>query len=494
MAPDEWVSRPGVLGSRWGVMGKASGIIATALALVVAGCSSGRENGDLELGRAGREVPRSFVGFSIEYRTLGGFMGLPDKPANPLLGEVWSATGDPLTVRVGGNSADRSWPAGWPRPPKTVRYPVTSGWWRRLGASVRASGTRLAPTVNLAARRPDAAAELLRRAQGALPAGALADVQIGNEPDLYNQARWRLQDGTPTGLRAPGYTFEAFLREQRDVLGALRATGIEFSLTGPGFGSWAWRRRAPAYLAAGFGISEYASHDYPLSNCRQKGAGLRPADLLAASAHSVRSLHDEMTAARAARLPLVVQEGNSVACRGKAGVSDHPYAALWAADELFTLVQAGVSGYRFHASDSRYDPYAFRWTGRRWQVHLAPEYLGILLFRHAAAPGARLLGVDGVPDGAAAWATRDPHGTVRVLMINRSTSEPARMSVPGAHARLLRVTTADGLRAGGRAWPRWQDSARVDLRSLEQPLAGRDGRLTVTLPAASAAVLTVDMV
>ena len=79
-------------------------------------------------------------------------------------------------------------------------------------------------------------------------------------------------------------------------------------------------------------------------------------------------------------------------------------------------------------------------------------------------------------------------------MINRSTSQPARISVPGAHARLLQVTTADGLRVGGRAWPRWQDTARVDLHSLEQPLAGHDRRLTVTLPAASAAVLTVDMV
>ena len=357
-----------------------------ALALLVAGCSSDRPDGELELGRLGREVPRQFVGFSVEYRTLGGFMGLPDKPANPLLGEVWSATGDPLTVRAGGNSADRSWPAGWPHPPKTVRYPVTSGWWRRLGTAVGASGARLAPTVNLAARRPDAAAELLLRAKAALPAGALADVQIGNEPDLYNQARWRLQDGTPTGLRPPGYTFETFLREQRDVLAALRATGIDFSLTGPGFGSWAWRQRAPAYLAADPDVSEYASHDYPLSNCKQKGAKLRPADLLGAPARSVQSLRTELRAARAAHLPLVVQEGNSVACRGKAGVSDHPYSALWAADELFTLVQAGVSGYFFHASDSRYDPYAFRWAGRAWQIHLAPEYLGILLFQHATAP------------------------------------------------------------------------------------------------------------
>ena len=201
-----------------------------------------------------------------------------------------------------------------------------------------------------------------------------------------------------------------------------------------------------------------------------------------------------MSAARAAHLPLVIQEGNSVACRGKAGVSDHPYSALWAADELFTLLQAGVSGYFFHTSDSRYDPFAFRWTGSGWQVHLAPEYLGILLFQHATAPGARLLALDGAPDAISAWATRDPKGTVRVLMINRSTSRPARMTVPGAHARVLRVTTADGLRVGGRVWPRWQDTARVDLNSLEQPLAGRDGRLTVTLPAASAAVLTVDMV
>src|SRR3954464_8570606 len=102
--------------------------LALALLAGVAGCSSSEPPGpidaNLELGRAGRIVPERFVGFSVEYRTLGGFMGLGGKPANPLLAQVWLATGDGITVRVGGNSADRSWPEGWPRPPSTVRYAV----------------------------------------------------------------------------------------------------------------------------------------------------------------------------------------------------------------------------------------------------------------------------------------------------------------------------------------------------------------------------------
>jgi hypothetical protein len=133
--------------------------------------------------------------------------------------------------------------------------------------------------------------------------------------------------------------------------------------------------------------------------------------------------------------------------------------------------------------------YAFRWTGRAWQVHLAPEYVGILLFGRASAPGARLVSVSGAPEGLAAWATRDRAGTTRVLLLNRSASRPLRVTVPGASARALTVTTADGLRVGGRPWPRWQATAAVDLSRFERTVGGRDGRLTVTLPRASATVL-----
>jgi hypothetical protein len=466
---------------------------AAALALVI-GCSTDRpDESGLELGRPGRVVPPQFVGYSIEYRTLGGFLGLSRQPANPLLAEAWATTGDAITVRVGGNSADRSWPAGWPRRPPTVRYEITAAWWRRLAAALRAAGARAEPTLNLAARRPDAGAELLRRAVAALPPGVLGDVQIGNEPDLYDKTRWQVAGGAPTGLRPAGYRFEDFVAEQRDVLAALQRTGLPFSLTGPGFASPAWRQRASGYLAAGLPIRRYASHVYPLSNCRDNGAGVRADDLLLASttARAVRALQPELTAAGAARVPLVVQEGNSMACRGKAGVSDHPYSALWAADQLFALLQAGVGGYFFHVSDSSYDPYAFRWTGSEWQVRLAPVYAGLLLFQHAAVPGARLLPVTGAPDGVAAWATRDPRGTLRVLALNRATDRPARVTVPGSRARALTLTTEGGLRLGGTPWPRWRDTARIDLSRFEQRLEGSEDRLSVSLPAASAVVLTV---
>ena len=90
-----------------------------------------------------------------------------------------------------------------------------------------------------------------------------------------------------------------------------------------------------------------------------------------------------------------------------------------------------------------------------------------------------------------AWATRDGAGTVRVLVINRSTARSERVTVPGERARALTVTTANGLRVGAHPWPRWQDDAHIDLGRFERTVSGRDGRLGVTLPAASAVVLTL---
>jgi hypothetical protein len=480
---------------RWQV---AAAILAAAVAVLVgliAGSSSGRLNGvdgELTFGGAGPAVPANFVGFSVEYGTLGGHLGLKGRPPNPLLARVWAPEGTGLMVRVGGNSADRAWPAGWPRPVKTVDYHVTSAWWRRLAAILRQSGSRVALNLNLAAGRPDAAAEMLRRAGARLPAGALAQVQIGNEPDFYELPRWRLSDGTRTSMRPAGYRFETFVGEARAELAALKGTGVPFELTGPGFAA-SWRADAGRFLAAGFGVTQYASHLYPLSNCNQRGVHLQAADLLRAStsARAVRSLAPELKAAKAAGVPLVVQEGNSVACRGKAGVSDHPYSALWAADQLFALLRAGVGGYFFHASNSSYDPYAFRWSDHGYQVHLAPEYVGLLLFQHASAPGARLLSVAGAPRDVAAWATRDRAGTVRVLLINRSTTQPVRLALPGRRARLLTVTTAGGLGLGGRPWPEWQDTADADLSRFERTIRSPAGRLTVGLPPAGAAVLTL---
>src|SRR5205807_8152509 len=49
-----------------------------------------------------------------------------------------------------------------------------------------------------------------------------------------------------------------------------------------------------------------------------------------------------------AGLPLRVDEINSVACGGAAGVSNTFASALWALDTMFALVRTGVDGVNVH--------------------------------------------------------------------------------------------------------------------------------------------------
>ena len=113
-----------------------------------------------------------------------------------------------------------------------------------------------------------------------------------------------------------------------------------------------------------------------------------------------------MAIAHAQHRQLRVDELNSVACRGRSGVSDTFASALWATDALFSLARAGVDGVNVHTlPDAAYELFAFSRHDGRWQAQVRPIYYGLQLFAQAAPPGARLL---------ARVAARSRHGPERV--------------------------------------------------------------------------------
>ena len=122
------------------------------------------------------------------------------------------------------------------------------------------------------------------------------------------------------------------------------------------------------------------------------------------------------------------------------------------------------------------------------------------MFAQAAPAGSRLLRVVSSSQGPLrAWATRAPDHRVRVLLINDSLTSSALAVVrtpaaPGPAAlERLRARSAyatSGVTLGGRTFGP-ATTTGVLTPPVPQPVAPRAGAYSMTLPAGSAALLTL---
>jgi hypothetical protein len=255
-------------------------------------------------------------------------------------------------------------------------------------------------------------------------------------------------------------------------------------------------------------ISAMTVHRYPLRNCYVPPSSPQypsVSHLLApyATVGLADSLKRWIDIAHAQHRQLRVDELNSVACRGKPGVSDTFASALWATDALFSLARAGVDGIDMHTlPDAAYELFAFSRHDGRWQARVRPVYYGLELFAEAAPAGARLLAVSrhGADRGLSVWATRAPDHSLRIVVINKSqtrrktvslrlpagspaTATVERMLAPSAHAKRE-------VSLGGRTYGASTETGR--LAPLEVARAhARRGRVTLAMPRASAALVTI---
>jgi hypothetical protein len=193
---------------------------------------------------------------------------------------------------------------------------------------------------------------------------------------------------------------------------------------------------------------------------------------------------------------------NSVACGGKRGVSDTFASALWALDTLFEVARIGADGVNIHTFPRAvYGLFSFAHRGGRWSAHVRPEYYGLMMFARAAPPGAQLLKVvERAAGPLKAWATRSRHGSIRVVLINKSLTVPLREIVrvqgvasPATLERLIAPSAAStrGISLAGETFsPRTYTGVPAGTEHqlrLHPTLSG----YRVVLPPASAALLTM---
>jgi hypothetical protein len=503
------------LGLALGVGIVVAAIIVVVLAFGGSDHGSGNARGPVtitvDLAHRGPEIPRSFLGLSIEYQSVRPYFGTGARPNLAFLRRVAAlgrAQRSPVALRIGGNSSDESWwnPTHRPRP-HGVLFDIGPDWAASLARGQAQLGAPLALGLNLALNDPGNGLALVRAVRSRLKRPGLVALEIGNEPDLFVRARTfrvgRLVVHRPRQrLR---YGPMRYMVEARRYIAAVSA-GLDPAaprLAIGGFATPAFLRALPALVdPPNSRVGELMAHSYPLTTCNPAvPAGDLRARLLTDDAS--RGLTDALTpyfaTARRKGLPVRVSELNSAVCGGVAGVSDTFAAALWAPDTLFAMARRGVRQVDVHTWAGAY--YAPLTVGRRARghevAHPRPLYFGLMLFALAAPAGSRLVPVRiGNAGATRAWATVDRSGVVRLLIINRSStaSRDIRVRIPGA-GRLGRLTLlrAPGIGARGGVTLGGRDlaSSAAARPPLGSPVSMRGGRGRFTLPAPSAALLTV---
>ncbi len=460
----------------------------------------------VDRGARGQTVPAGFLGLSLEYSALEAYAGADPDAVDPLLTRIIKSLspGQSPVIRIGGDSTDQTW---WPVPnqvqPPGVRYTLTPGWTQVAKAVAGATGAKLVLGVNLEADDQTLASTEAQALVNGIGTQSIAALELGNEPELYASFPWyRAVDGSEVPGRPPSYNVATFMSEFAQFGSVLPPV---VPLAGPAIGGRVWLQQVPTFVGSEPQLGLVTIHRYPLERCGLPAASpLGPSIANLLSPSSSQGLAAGVTpyvgAAHERGVPLRVDELNSVACGGQPGVSDTFASALWVLDTMFQLLRVGVDGVNIHTwPGAAYEPFVLTKSGAGWHVYAEPEYYGLLLFARAVPAGSRLLPVSGRMSPAInVFATRGADRRTRVVLINAGISGArivdvwARGMVGKAALQRLQAPSLQsnaGIKVAGQTVD--GNSARLVGRQKSQMIKPLHGGYAVSLPAASAALLTL---
>ena len=456
-------------------------------------------------GSGGRTIPTGFLGLSIEFPGLARYAGEDPAAPNPILIQLIKnlTPGQRPVLRLGGDSTDWSW---WPvrgiAKPRGITYTLTDRWIAVTHAVTNALNARLILGINLEADNARLAAGEAKALTSGLGLAQIDALELGNEPELYSGFAWyRLPNGRKVPGRPKSWNYSAFAS---DFASIARALPHNVPLAAPSVGSPKWSPNLGAFLRSQRRTAIATLHRYPLKRC-SASTQLTAGQLLssASSAGLADGLIRYAATAHSHRIPLRIDEMNSISCGGQRGLSDSYATALWALDALYQMARVGVDGVNIHTAPNRVNElFYFDRLSSGWRAAVRPIYYGLLMFAQAAPAGSRILNVAGrIPTALRAWATRASDGTVRVVLINdgsasrkvrlRATGTPAGAQAMLEQLRAPSLTALRGVTLGGQSFGAQTSTGLLAGRQDNSTLTPSNGFYTVTLPPASAALVTV---
>ena len=454
----------------------------------------------------GRPIPPGFVGLTTEYRGLEAYAGTDPVALDPVFEQLLRnlAPGQRPALRIGGDSTDWTW---WPVPhmvrPPGVKFSLSNTWLRVASALARTLDARLILGINFEADSGRVAAAEARALVGGIGGGRIAALELGNEPELYAAFPWyKLPDGRYVRGRPLPYAYNDFLHDFSNIA---RSVPRGVTLAGPSMGSSMWIPLLRQFLAANRRLGLTTLHRYPLKHCRATSQVTIPEILSDASSTGLAATVARAVAVSHARgIPLRIDEMSAISCGGMAGVSHSFATALWSLDALFAMARVGVDGVNLQTAPRSFNElFTIDEAKGAWRAAVHPAYYGLMMFAQAAPPGSRLLALSGALGGGVnAWATRAPNGDVRVVLIDDDTAHARAVAVriprssgPGpATLERLQAPSArasQGVTLGGQGFGSETATGLLAGPSGLTFVKSVGGEYLVTLPAASAALLTI---
>jgi hypothetical protein len=370
----------------------------------------------------GIAIARAPVGLSIEYPLMAAYLGNSACPPPALQAELLRLGSPQLALE--GQSQDFTMPPGLtpsgpvPSWEAVTRYPLPLEFWTRLHCLL--SATKEPLTVGLNARDGQLAWAESMVASAEQAATARLDFSIGNEPDHYYLPNYLSLTKEQPGEEAK--TVSDYLQ----VAGYLRQAVGSLPLIGPELAIPAdWRTSLPRVLAT-LHPQTVGVHAYPLTVCRNKREATIHGLLQPSIGGEPRRLAWVAADARAAGLPAVISEANSVSCGGKVGVSDTRAAAVWAVRFVLAALETGFGEVRFHMSGNPYDPFYMNGA----EVVRRPLEGAMAALQQWLPVGSTLRVVRAV-DKVALVTVAVP-GAEPLLLLDNEAPEPAKLVLRGA--------------------------------------------------------------
>jgi Glycosyl hydrolase family 79, N-terminal domain len=375
----------------------------------------------------GRRIAQDFTGLSYESSQLSdpAFFAAD----NQQLIDLIAGLGQHGVLRIGGNSSEHCFwkkdpkaqgisTQGAPGPDKGNQTPprtvITEQAIRNLRQFLdRLPGWSVIYGLNLGLGTPHMAAREAAFVSRTLGAKLIA-FQMANEPDLFDR----------NGLRLSTCNVDQFIVEWRKFFAAVRSHVPNAPFAGPDTAynnDWL----LPFAKAVRNDLKFITTHYYA------EGPPTDPAMDIPRILHLDPRLDREFSALQQVTtetgLPFRIAETNSCYGGGKAGVSDTFASALWGADYMFRIAQAGGIGLNFHGGNS--GPYTAIAGTRAKGFEARPLYYGMRLFREAAlanGSGSELLetNLSTAPDGLRIYAVQRADGRVTLTAFNLSLDHP----------------------------------------------------------------------
>lgn len=487
-------------------------LAAAVAALAATGCGGNATHAHTEAARptfavtgatTGQPIPSGFVGLSLEMKTLEDYAGTDPDAINPVFLHLIEdiAPGQSPVLRLGGDSTDWSW---WPIPnvprPPGVTFTLTPNWFAVAHSLATAVRGKLILGVDLEADNRTVAAGEANAMVARIGRDQLAALELGNEPELYGSFGWyRSAAGKPVPGRPRDYDPSAFVRDYSSFAPHLP----DVPLAGPSSGAPQWLARLDSFLDAEPRVRLVTVHAYPLKHCTKSKVITIPQLLSEQSSRGLAATVSPYVAIAAAHhAPLRVDEMNGISCGGTRGVSDTFTSALWVLDTLFEMARSGVSGVNIHSVPGGINEILGPAdTGGTQRMRVHPEFYGMMMFAQAAPAGSRLLKLGtSTPPGVKVWATRASDGVIHVVVINKrlSKSQSLRLGVTGAHGtaeveqlRAPSVQSTGGVTLGGQTFGAETSTGVLAGPAAHRTVAPSNGAYPVTVPPASATMLTI---